>query len=272
MTEQDIATESGAPEPGPDNFDFEAWLEGESTFPEFKHTAYLDQRSGAELARVLEELEEVAQEVTGLEKRIEIRNQQSASAFVDTELDGLVERRDALGMRVKELEAWRDQLQDQIFKSAVTLTFQVKTPEELGTVTRDATREFYKEHPKFKGVKEDDLDHITARTRFMLAAQIAHFCSGMVLHRDNRKVPPPTRKGANAFLGKLISSELMRLMESVGTGLSASQEWANKLDAGFPGGSPDVENVSLDQDGAERGEVLGSAAADDADRAPVGLG
>jgi hypothetical protein len=78
-------------------------------------------------------------------------------------------------------------------------------------------------------------------------------------------------QGANALLGKLIASEMMRLMESVGTGLSASREWASKLDAGFPGGGPDVEDLSLDQDGTAGGEVVGGSPADDAQRTPVGL-
>lgn len=267
---QDIA-EPGVPEPGPDTFDFEAWLEGESTFPVFDHTAYLDQRSGAELGRVLDELEEAIEEQTGLEKRIEIRNQKISNSFVDTELDDMLSERETIEVRVKELLDRRDQLQEQIKKSAVTLTFQVKTPEELGSVTREATRQFYKECKQYKGVSDDDLDHITARSRYTLAYQIAHFCTGMLLHRDGRKVPSPNRQGASAFIGKLISSEMMRLMESVGIGLSASQAWADKLDAGFPGGGPDVEDVSLDKDGPEGGEVLGFAPLDDAARAAVGL-
>lgn len=271
MTEQDTTSVPGSPEPGPDNFDFEAWLEGESTFPVFPHTAFLDQRSGAELAQVEDELEELTNEQIALAKRIEIRGQRATNAFVDTELDTMLEEREELDKHLQKLLAQRDELRETIRKSAITLTFQVKTPEELGSVTREATRQFYKDRPNFKGVSDDDLDHITARSRYTLAYQMSHFCIGMTLHKSGREVPPPTLQGANALLGKLIASEMMRLMESVGTGLSASQEWASKLDAGFPGGSPDVEDLSLDQDGAARGEVVGGSPVDDAQRAAVGL-
>lgn len=271
MTEQDISSVPGNPEPGPDNFDFEAWLEGEATFPVFTHTAYLNQLAGAELARVEEELEELASEQMNLDKRIEVHGQQSATAFVDIDRDRLLAERDQLEAHLVKLTAKREELREAILKSAITFTFQVKTPEELGRVTREATRKFHQENTQFKGAKEDDLDYITARSRYMLAAQIAHFCTEMLLHKDGRRVPPPSLSGANAFLGKLISSEMMRLMEAVGTGLNAAQDWADKIDAGFPGGGSDVEEVRLDQNGAEGGEVLGLASADDADGRTVGL-
>lgn len=263
-------TAAGYPEPGPDTFNFEDYLEGISTFPVFDHTSYLDQRSGAELGRVFEELEGLLEEQADLEKRIEKRTQQAANSFVDAALDDMQEQRDELEKRLKVLLDKRDALNEKIKASAVTLTFQVKTPEELGNVTREATRQFHKENQKFKNASEDDLDYITARSRYMLTAQIAHFCTGIKLP-DGREVPPPTRQGAEKLLGSLISSEMMRLMESVGTGLSASQEWANKLDAGFPGGSPDVEDVSLDQDRPQGGEVVGLASIDDADREAFGM-
>src|SRR5690606_41711219 len=63
-------TVPGNPEPGPDNFSFEDYLEGKSTFPVFEHTAYLDQRSGAELGAVYEELEELVSRLTSIEAQI----------------------------------------------------------------------------------------------------------------------------------------------------------------------------------------------------------
>lgn len=271
MTEQDTTTVPGSPEPGPDTFDFEAWLEGESTFPVFEHTAYLDQRSGAELGRVEDELEELVLQQQALDKKIEIRGQQSGNAFVDAGLDSMLEDRRELDEQMQKLLDRREELSKAIRSSAITLTFQVKTPEELGTVNRDATRQFHKDHPQFKGADDNNLEYITARSRYTLAAQIAHFCTGMKLHRDGRTVPSPTQKGADALIGRLISSEFMRLMESIANGLSASQDWANKLDAGFPGGGPDVEDLSLDQDGVEGGEVVGASSSDDADRPAFGL-
>ncbi|MGH8966632.1 MAG: hypothetical protein ACRDXB_15080, partial [Actinomycetes bacterium] len=85
---QDIA-EPGNPEPGPDNFSFEDYLEGNSTFPVFEHTAYLDQRSGAELGGVLEELEALVESLERVGKDIRKRTETSANSFVDSVLDAL---------------------------------------------------------------------------------------------------------------------------------------------------------------------------------------
>lgn len=260
---QDV-TEPGIPEPGPDNFSFEDYLEGQSTFPVFDHTAYLDQKSGAELGAVLDELEALVDRYDLVEKQIHKRSETSANSFVDSVMDDLQEQREVLDKEIKELDARRGELQKKIVKSGLTLVFQVKTPEELGTITREASRQFHKENPHFKGASEDNLDYVTAHSRYTLTAQISHFCTEMHLP-DGRTVPPPTQKGADLLLKKLIASEMMRLMESVGTGLSASRDWADKIDAGFPGGSPDVEEVSLDQADPEDSQIMGGTPHDDAD-------
>lgn len=268
---QNLPAESGNPEPGPDTFDFEAWLDEESTFPIFKHTAYLNQKAGAEYAMLAEELEELIASKVNLDQQIENRQKSSANSFVDATLDAMNNDREDVSEKIDALQLELGELADQIKKSAVTLTFQVKTPEELGSVTREATRQFHKENPKYKGASDDDLDYLTARTRYMLTAQIAHFCSGMKLHRDNRDVPPPTRQGADKLLTKLISSEMMRLMERMGQGLSDSRDWAEKIDAGFPGRGSDVEEVILGEADIEGGSILGSGPSDDVDRQGVGL-
>lgn len=268
---QDIA-EPGSPEPGPDTFDFEAWLDEKSTFPVFDHIAYVDQKSGAKLAALYDEVEELVAEQGALDKQIQQRNQDNSISFVDMQLDRMLADRERIDERLTELMDQRDGLQTAIKESAITLTFQVKTPEELGTVTREATREFHKSNKQWaNGGKEDDADYVTARMRHLLVAQVVHFCTGMKLS-TGREVAPPTKAGAEKLLRLLISSELVRFMESIATGLSASQEWADKLDAGFPGGSADVENVELDQDGAQGGEVVGAAPDDNADRQALDLG
>lgn len=264
------STEPGAPEPGPDNFSFEEYLEGVSTFPVFEHTAYMDQRSGAELAVVMERLDGLTGELANTEVLIKRRTESSSNSFVDAVLDGLTEQREELEARIAELNEEFSTLREKVIKSGITLVFQVKTPEELGTVTREATRNFHKENKQFSNPSEEDLDYITARSRYTLTAQIAHFCTNVKLP-DGREVPPPTRQGAEKLLRSLISSEVMRLMESVGTGLSASRDWANKLDAGFPGRSSDVEEVGVGEADPESIEVVGRSASDDADGGALGL-
>lgn len=270
MTQERFA-ESGNPEPGPDNWDFETWLDDESTFPVFKHTVYLNQKAGAEYAILDNELDELVQLKNTLEAQIENRQKASANSFVDATLDRLTDEREEVEAEIEEAQKGLGELVGQIKKSAVTLHFQVKTPEELGSVTREANRQFHKENPKFKNANEEDLDYITARSRYMLTAQIEHFATGMTIHKTNRDVPPPTRQGADKLMGKLISTEMMRLMEAMGKGLSDSRDWANKIDAGFPGGGPDVEEVGLGEVAAENSESLESATPDDDYRQGLGL-
>jgi flagellar biosynthesis/type III secretory pathway chaperone len=264
---QDIA-EPGNPEPGPDNFSFEDYLEGNSTFPVFEHTAFLDQRSGSELGGVLEELEGLVESLERVEKDIRKRTETSANSFVDSVLDALQEERAELEEKIDKLSERVEELKAKIVKSGITLVFQVKTPEELGAVTREATRQFHKENPHYKDASENDLDYITARSRYTLTAQISHFCTEIKLP-DGRVVPPPNRSGADLLLKKLIASETMRLMESVGTGLSASRDWADKLDAGFPGGSSHLEEVGMGATAVEDGKIVVRAPADHADGAAL---
>lgn len=255
-------TEPGHPEPGPDNFSFEDYLEGKSTFPVFEHTAYLDQKSGAELGVLDEDLDTLTRQLGAVEGQARKRVESSANSFVDSVLDDLNEQKESLEAEIQKLSARRDELCKKIIASGITLVFQVKTPEELGTVTREATRQFHKENPNYKDASENDLDYITARSRYTLTAQIAHFCAEVKLP-DGRTVPAPTRSGADMLLRRLISSETMRLMESVGNGLSASRDWADRIDAGFPGGSADVEEVGMAEAVAEDGPVMERATADD---------
>src|SRR5690606_40929091 len=132
----------------------------------------------------------------------------------------------------------------KIKASSLVLSFQMKTAEELGAVTREATRQFHKENKQFQKASEDALDYLTARSRYQLTSQVAHFCTGMTLP-DGRNVPPPTRQGAERLLKTLISSEMMRPMDSVGTGLYASPEWADWPDAGCPGRGAEGEGGGM---------------------------
>lgn len=264
-------TEPGAPEPGPGTFSFDDYLAGNSTFPTFDHTVYLDQKSGAALGAVFAEIEELIDQQRSVEKSIEARSRESSGSLVDVQMDDLMGLREELDEKIRKALAKRDELNEKIISSGVTLTFQVKTAEELGKVSREAGRQFVKEHPHFKGATENDLEYITARSRYTITAQIAHFCIKMVDSQGREADHLPTRQQADSLLSSLISSEMMRLMEALGTGLSSSENWASKIDAGFPGGGPDMEELSLDQASAEDGPVLERASADDADRGPHGL-
>lgn len=260
---QDIAG-AGIPEPGPGNFDFQAWLSDTASFPEFSHTVYVDQKSGAELARVIDQIEVVTLEAEHIAKQVEERRKQGSSSFVDPVLDDLLRQHEEAASELQGLIEQRGELNSRILASAVTLSFQARTPEELGTVTREATRNFHKENQQFANATDDNLDYVTLRTRYTLTSQLAHFCTGMTV--KGRELPPPSQADADALLRRLITSEMMRLMEKIGSELSAARDWTDKIDAGFPGGSADLEDRGMDQAGAEGGAVLGRSADGDAHR------
>lgn len=267
---QNIA-EPGNPEPGPDSFDFDKWLSDEHSFPVFDHTIYLDQRSGVRLADLCDERDELIGNLTRLDEEIEERRTSGASSLVDPEMDKLLERRESLAREGARLQKLEKELQERIRRSGVTLYFEVKTPEELGAITRQADRKFLEENPQHQRSEDGDLDYVTARTRNSLAAQISHFCVGVENSKGDR-IDGLTHEQADRLLRKLIAPEMMRLMEKMGTKLSAMQEWADKVnDAGFPGRGTDVVEVGARQDGAEVGESLGGSAAHDAARQGTGL-
>lgn len=265
---QDIAG-AGIPEPGPENFDFQAWLSDTASFPEFDHTVYVDQKSGAELARVIDQIEVVTLEAEHIAKQVEERRKSGSGSFVDPVLDDLLRQHEESVSEVQALIERKRELNTSILASAVTLSFQARTPEELGNVTREATRNFHRENQQFANASDDNLEYVTLRTRYTLTSQLAHFCTGMKVR--GRDLPPPSQADADALLRRLITSETMRLMEKIGSELSAARDWTDKIDAGFPGGGADLEDGLVDQAGAEGGTVLGRPSDGDADRRDVGL-
>lgn len=267
MTQDTVG--AGIPEPGPDNFDFQAWLSDTASFPEFDHTVYVDQKSGAELARVIDQIEIVTLEAEHIAKQVEERRKAGSGSFVDPVLDDLLRQHEEAASEAQALIERKRELNANILASAVTLSFQARTPEELGTITREATRNFHRENQQFANASDDNLDYVTLRTRYTLTAQLAHFCTGMEVR--GRKLPPPSQTDADALLRRLITSETMRLMEKIGTELSAARDWTDKIDAGFPGGGADLEDRVVDQAGAEGGPVVGGSPDGDADRRDVGL-
>lgn len=264
-------TAPGNPESGADSFDFLSWLERKAKFPKFDHTAFLDQEAGAALADVDDELEELAEENERLGALLRRHQENPSGALVDVDMDKHLQRAEEVGRRIDALAERRKELERRVLDSRVRLFFEVKNPEEMGMITRQATREFEERHPEYKDAGDDDLDVLTIRSRYVLAAQIAYFCTHMVVIDEEtgepRTVPAPNRAGAEAFLGRLITSETMRLMEAIGTKLAANRDWASSLDpdAGFPGRGSDVETVCVGAHGPEVGSLVGGSADHHAD-------
>ena len=243
--------------PGPDTFSFDAYIKGKSTFPEFSHTVYLDQAAGVELGELIEQYEDAVKTIGGLKLKQERAMESGSLSMADDTLSDLAELIDAEERRIESIDLQMTELTDKIKATSITLNFQAGTPQKYGKVIRQAEKEYLKLHGK---VREDDMEHATARTRLVLVAQLSAYCTSWETP-DGQKYEAPTKESMGSMVDSLITSEMLRLMSALHKGLDASAEWASRIDAGFPGGGLDVGGEPVGDSGAEDGEVLGDSAA-----------
>lgn len=248
-----------APVPGPSTFDFDSYISGKSTFPEFSHTVYLDQASGIALANMVDEYDVLAKRGKSIIRRQSVMSEMSSASLVDDEVESLAEELDGIEARTTELEKSIRDLEDKVKDSGLTLVFQVGTAQKLGKVVRRAEREYNKRHGKGA---DDDPEYITGKARHVLIAQLVGYCKQIILPDGSRKDPPDENGFAN-LLDSLISSESVRLLIALNKSLDSSSKWADRVDAGFPGGGSDMGDGTLGGPGTEDGEELVGAATHD---------
>lgn len=248
----------------PATFDFNAYLSGTATFPQFHHTVFLDQRSGIELHELSEKYDKHAdrgREIMQIQSNI---SESSTRSFVDSEAEDLVDELAEIERVTAELAPRINELEERIRQSSLKLVFQVGTAQKLGQVVRQAEKEFHKKN----GRKEDaDVEYITSKSKAILAAQLTAYCIKIVL-ADGTEQDPPNSEGFIRLLDSLISSESVRLMTTLNKSLDSSADWAEKVDAGFPGGCDEPGRERVASPGTEDGSVLESSSAD----APSGGG
>lgn len=251
--------------PSPDTFDFEEYISGTSTFPEFTHTAYLDQASGMALVKAADRYEELASRAKEIQRRQRILNETVTRSLVDEDMDELTEELTGLEAQLAELETEIAELEEKVKQSGISLTFQVGTAEKLGSVVRAAEKEFVKKNGRGSN---DDLDYITRKGKHILCAQLVAYCTQVTLP-DGREIDPPDRYGFVHLIDRLIASESTRLMTALNEYLDSSVTWADRIDAGFPGGSADVARVPVGGAGSEDGESVDDTPSDAPDRGGI---
>lgn len=254
--------QSGFAAPGPDNFDFDSYIAGRSTFPKFQHTVYLDQQRGIELASAIEEYDRLA----GRHSYLDLKRSQALEGgglgLVDEGFTSMVEEIDEIEGRLKDIEVRIDQLQSEIQQTSITLHLQANTPQKFTSVVRKAEKAYLKKNGK---VDDEDIEHVTGKMRNVLIAWLVNYCIG-VTTPDGSNHPAPNEASFTSLVDSLIASENLRLFTAVQQGLDASGKWAERIDAGFPGRGADVGGVPVGGAGAEGGSVLESPSAGDADR------
>lgn len=227
-------TEAGPAPTGPDpaTFDFMAYIAGNSTFPEFAHTVYLDQANGIALNEVAAEYDKLASRAKEIQKVQEQIAESSVRSLVDEQAEELTEELRQIEEQCTALEPQVAELEKKIRASSMTLHFQAGTAQKLGQVVRQAEKEYHKKHGK---KDENDVEYVTGKSRYVLAAQLTAYCVKVSLP-DGRTAPAPDRDGFEKLLDSLITSETVRLMTTLNKSLDASVDWAERIDAGFPGG------------------------------------
>lgn len=243
--------------PGPDTFSFDAYIKGKSTFPEFSHTVYLDQAAGVELGELIQDYEDAVKTLGGLKLKQERAIESNSLSLADDTLSDLAEQIDAQERLIESIDLQMTELTDKIKATSITLNFQAGTPQKYGKVVRSAEKEYLKLHGK---VREDDMEHATARTRLVLVAQLSAYCTSWETP-DGQKYEPPNKESMGSMVDQLITSEMLRLMTALHKGLDASAEWASRIDAGFPGGGADLGGEPVGDSGAEDREVVDAPAA-----------
>lgn len=260
MTEQHQA-ESAAGAADPSTFDFDSYISGAATFPEFQHTVYLDQKSGAQLHELRTEYDTLAErgrEILQIQARMA---DSSTRSLVDEEAEELADELGDIEEKTAELAPKINALRDKIVSTALTLNFQAGTAQKLGAVIRQAEKTFHKKHGR---KADDDLEYVTARSKAVLAAQLSAYCTKLIL-ADGREQEPPSDEGFLRLIDSLISSESLRLMMTLNKSLDSSADWAEKIDAGFPGGRDEPQEQPVDHPGPEDIPFLVGAPAGAAD-------
>lgn len=251
MTEQNPSgSVAGAIDPG--TFNFQAYISGVSTFPEFKHVVFLDQKSGAKMYTLSEEYETLAErgkEIMRIQANIA---NSSTRSFVDEEAEQLTAELLDIERVTGELAPKINALRDTIRSTALTLVFQSGTAQKLGSVVRQAEKAF---HKKFGRKEDTDIEYITSRGKAVLAAQLQAYCTKIVL-ADGTEQDPPDADGFVALLDSLIASESVRLMQTLNKSLDAESDWAEKVDAGFLGGRDEPESEPVGDSGPANGPFL----------------
>lgn len=259
-TKNNAVSESGGSDPS--EFDFNAYVAGASSFPKFSHTVFLDQEGGVELHRASSRYDKM------VERRSEILDTQERMAesptrsLVDEAAEELSAELANIERKLAELGPQINDLHARVASSALKLHFQSGTADKLGRVVRQAEKNFHKKH----GKKDDsDVEYITARSKALLSAQLAAYCTGITL-ADGTYQEAPNEVGFNTLLDSLISSESVRLMTTLNQNLDSSADWADKVDAGFPGGRDQQGQESLGDPHPEDSKGLVAPSDDPDDR------
>lgn len=213
--------------PGPGTFSFEDFVVGKSTFPKFRHKVYLDQAAGVKLQDLIDEAENIQLKIKRYESSRDLENRSGLSMVDDSGMDI-----SDLNDRLKAIEVEMVEVEKTIADTGLTLIFQVSTIDKLTSVVRDAEKAFTKKHGRGN---EDDINHMSMRSRFVLLAQLAAYCVGVEDAHGNT-APTPDEKGFTLLLDRMISSESVRLLQAINKGLDSATTWAERVDAGFPGG------------------------------------
>lgn len=246
-------TETTPTVPGPDNFSIDSYVNGGFTFPVEKHVVYRDQASGFQLDALEREQQELNTKKGKLEKRLEIMDKNQVSGLADDGRNDIMEEIDVIDGRIAEIKPRLNALYEKVWNSRITLILQFDSMKKVTKMIRKAERAFDKENGKGS---EDDHDYQADKGQYVTVCQLVSYCKGIIFPDSDEPRPPLSHEGFDELMDKLMSSELVRLMAVVNKAVDMSAQWSARIDAGFPGRSPDMGQQSMGHSRPEDGTGL----------------
>lgn len=212
--------------PSQETFDLDDFIMEKSTVPIVGVTVFFDADGGVQLEDAQDKLAEAEQQLAMLETM-------PNPILAVGEANPLLEAKMQAEAQQASAQADIKQLTERVLGSALYLEFQVKEAAQVldsQQTAREALPEDYEESMAASKVQAHFLDYCAAAT-----------CVRITNVKQQTIEGPFTVEKISNLRNKLIQTEGNKMMAAMNKAIGVSSSWSDKLDAGFPGRSADVD-------------------------------
>lgn len=238
----EIAKED-VPGPSEENFSLADWAEGVATYPVVLHTVFFDQDGGIQLDAVQKRIAEIE---TDLEVSKDAGKENPGSKTL-VEVGTIAARNARLTKELKALKRDEKALTERVLDSAMTFELKSSEPMSQNKQTDGMLRQLAKERYGIdipqgdNGIQEflesTEDNHLATDVMGLYdLARLHVMVSRLVVRKTGAARNGPIEvEELEKLLALLATSERIRLTTALISTINLSGEWAEKLDAGFPG-------------------------------------
>lgn len=221
--------------PNRDTFDLDVFIDERSTFPIIEHIVYLDQNSGYRLAELGEEIENLEGTARSLQQRA--REEREDSVLAMGEMTPAERALENVKDNLEILRSHYVQLEQTVRESALLLELQCEDYSSLGAIQENAVKEFRAKHSIPVSQAEDEMpDQLKEKqARFIMASYMAALCIRITRHDGVCQPAPISPATIEKLQSRLAPNEVRRLDKAFRSVFDVSKQWAESIDAGFPG-------------------------------------